>query len=143
MVNAFCFLPPFFAAGKNLRFAKAFAVSAKDQHRLPFDWLEVDGRPSALDAQSRVAQQQLFCAGCGAGLDDGLYDACPYCRSNIGVIDPSRLASAIDIQQAAAPTSFPTEVVGGDAAQTQTDMNAEAISSPANQLDLSVPEPKK
>ena len=40
-----------------------------------------------------------------------MYDACPYCRSNIGVIDPSRLASAIDIQQAAAPTSFPTEVI--------------------------------
>jgi uncharacterized protein YbaR (Trm112 family)/parvulin-like peptidyl-prolyl isomerase len=54
--------------------------------------------------------QQLFCAGCGAGLDDGLYEACPYCRSTIGVIDPARLASAIDIQQAAARTDFLTEV---------------------------------
>ncbi len=55
--------------------------------------------------------QQLFCAGCGAGLDDGLYEACPYCRSTIGVIDPARLASAIDIEQAAPRAIFSTEII--------------------------------
>ena len=73
----------------------------------PMRW--ADHQPQA--NQSRVEQQQLFCAGCGAGLDDGLYDACPYCNSTIGVIDPARLASAIDIHQAAPHTSFPIEVI--------------------------------
>ena len=57
------------------------------------------------------SKRQLFCAGCGAVLDDKPHDACPYCRSIAGVIDPARLASAIDIQQAAAPPDLPTAVV--------------------------------
>lgn len=57
------------------------------------------------------SKRQLFCAGCGAGLDDKPHDACPYCRSTVGVIDPARLASAIDIQEAAPPPALPTAVV--------------------------------
>jgi hypothetical protein len=49
------------------------------------------------------SNRQLFCAGCGAALDDKPHDACPYCQLAVGVIDPARLASAIDIQEAAAP----------------------------------------
>ena len=49
------------------------------------------------------SKRQLFCAGCGAALDDQPHDACPYCQLAVGVIDPARLASAIDIQEAAAP----------------------------------------
>ena len=57
------------------------------------------------------SKRQLFCAGCGAALDDRPHDACPYCQSAVGVIDPARLASAIDIQQAANPPVFSTEIV--------------------------------
>lgn len=56
------------------------------------------------------SKRQLFCAGCGAALDDKPHDACPYCQLAVGVIDPARLASAIDIQEAAAPLT-PTSTV--------------------------------
>nr|WP_295770645.1 peptidylprolyl isomerase [Rhodoferax sp.] len=56
------------------------------------------------------SKRQLFCAGCGAALDDQPHDACPYCQLAVGVIDPARLASAIDIQEAAAPLA-PTSTV--------------------------------
>lgn len=52
-------------------------------------------------AQQTGSKRQLYCAGCGAALDDKPHEACPYCRSDVGVIDPARLASAIDIHQAA------------------------------------------
>lgn len=56
-------------------------------------------------------KRQLFCAGCGAALDDRPHDACPYCQSAVGVIDPARLASAIDVQQAAPTPMLPAEAV--------------------------------
>jgi hypothetical protein len=63
--------------------------------------------------QQLGSKRKLFCAGCGAALDDKPHDACPYCQSSVGVIDPARLASAIDIQQAA-PTLVQTpDVVQG------------------------------
>jgi hypothetical protein len=52
------------------------------------------------------SKRQLFCAGCGAALDDRPHDACPYCQLAVGVIDPARLAIAIDIQEAAAPITL-------------------------------------
>lgn len=64
------------------------------------------------DLQQQTGQgRHLYCAGCGAALDDRPHDACPYCRLAVGVIDPARLASAIDIQQAAAPPTLPSEVM--------------------------------
>ncbi|MES2125656.1 MAG: hypothetical protein V4463_00145 [Pseudomonadota bacterium] len=39
----------------------------------------------------------IYCANCGAGLEPRPQEACPYCQSAIGVLDPARLASAIEI----------------------------------------------
>ena len=61
--------------------------------------------------QQLGSKRQLFCAGCGAALDDQPHDACPYCQLAVGVIDPARLASAIDIQEAAAPLALASTVV--------------------------------
>lgn len=72
----------------------------------PMRWADVKLHASPDQTQ----EHSLFCAGCGAGLDGALYEACPYCSSSIGVIDPARLASAIDIQQAAPRAHFPTEI---------------------------------
>lgn len=61
--------------------------------------------------QHSGGKRQLFCAGCGAALDDKPHDACPYCQLAVGVIDPARLASAIDIQGAALPVTLHSTVV--------------------------------
>lgn len=60
-------------------------------------------RPLAwADVRDMLAQgRTLFCANCGAPLPARPVDCCPACQSAIGVIDPARLASAIDIAQAA------------------------------------------
>ena len=44
-----------------------------------------------------AGQGHIFCANCGAGLEPRPQEACPYCQSAIGVLDPARLASAIQI----------------------------------------------
>jgi hypothetical protein len=43
-----------------------------------------------------AAGKEVFCASCGCPLPARPVDACPACRSAVGVIDPTRLASAID-----------------------------------------------
>ncbi len=43
-----------------------------------------------------AAGKEAFCASCGCPLPARPVDACPACRSAVGVIDPTRLASAID-----------------------------------------------
>jgi len=43
-----------------------------------------------------AAGKQLFCADCGHPLPDRPVDQCPACKSAIEVIDPTRLAMAID-----------------------------------------------
>ncbi len=48
----------------------------------------------------------LFCVACGANLDGKPHETCPYCDSAVGVLDPARLASAIDTQQAAEPLTL-------------------------------------
>lgn len=58
-------------------------------------------RPLAWADIKPVAGQHLFCAGCGAPVEAKPHSACPYCASNLGVLDPARLASALDIQEAA------------------------------------------
>lgn len=58
----------------------------------PFSWADVK---SAL-----AAGKQLACFNCGANLEPRPQDECPYCRSPVGLLDPTRLASAIDVQQA-------------------------------------------
>ena len=59
-----------------------------------------------------------------------------------GEFDPSQVGSLPSANYLTPVTSFSPDVVG-DAAQTQTDMKADTNASPANQLDLSVPEPQK
>lgn len=43
-----------------------------------------------------AAGKEVFCVSCGCPLPARPVDACPACRSAVGVIDPTRLASAID-----------------------------------------------
>lgn len=44
-----------------------------------------------------AAGRELFCASCGAPMEARPHDACPYCHSAVGMLDPARLASAIDV----------------------------------------------
>lgn len=39
--------------------------------------------------------KEMFCAGCGCPLPARPLDACPACQSAIGIVDPTRLASAV------------------------------------------------
>ena len=44
----------------------------------------------------QAAGRELFCASCGFPLPARPVEACPACQSTVGVLDPARLASAID-----------------------------------------------
>lgn len=46
--------------------------------------------------QLTAAGKELFCAACGASMPARPHHACPYCQSAVGILDPARLASAID-----------------------------------------------
>jgi hypothetical protein len=46
--------------------------------------------------QLTASGKELFCAACGASMPARPHDACPYCHSAVGILDPARLASAID-----------------------------------------------
>lgn len=59
-------------------------------------------RPLAWPDVKKLAGRTLFCAGCGAGIEARAQLACPYCQSNVGLLDPARLASAVDLEGAAA-----------------------------------------
>ncbi|WP_374586256.1 peptidylprolyl isomerase [Pseudoduganella sp.] len=55
------------------------------------------------DIRTMLAEgKEIFCASCGCPLPARPHDECPACRSAIGIIDPTRLASAI-APQAEAP----------------------------------------
>lgn len=45
--------------------------------------------------------KRLSCFNCGALLESRPHDECTYCRSPVGMIDPARLASAIDADKSA------------------------------------------
>lgn len=55
----------------------------------PISWADI--------GQLADSRRRLFCAGCGAVLDDRPYLRCPYCQSEVGVLDPARLAAAIEV----------------------------------------------
>lgn len=55
----------------------------------PMTWADV--------AQLTLDGRQIYCANCGAGLDGCPHAHCPYCQSAVGVLDPARLASAIEV----------------------------------------------
>jgi hypothetical protein len=59
-----------------------------------------------------------------------------------GEFDPSQVGSLPSANYLTPVTNLSPEVVVGDAAQAQTDINAGATAVPAAQLDLSVPVPK-
>ena len=59
-------------------------------------------RPIAWPDVKQLAGRTLFCAGCGAGIEARAQTACPYCQSSVGLLDPGRLASAVDVERAAA-----------------------------------------
>lgn len=54
----------------------------------PLAWADI--------AQLTAHGKELFCASCGASMPARPHDACPYCHSALGILDPARLASAID-----------------------------------------------
>lgn len=61
-------------------------------------------------ADVRAAEESgraLYCANCGAGMPARPHAACPYCQSAVGVLDPARLASAIDIAGVAEGADVP------------------------------------
>ncbi|MCE3261462.1 MAG: hypothetical protein K0R43_541 [Pseudoduganella sp.] len=61
------------------------------------------------DIRSMLAQgKEMFCASCGCPLPARPLEACPACQSAIGIIDPTRLASAIMRDDAIAPATAPT-----------------------------------
>lgn len=64
----------------------------------PLRWADVQ--------QLSQTDSHLFCIACGANLDGQPHETCPYCDSAVGVLDPARLASAIDTQQAAEPLTL-------------------------------------
>lgn len=59
----------------------------------PFTWADFK---SAVESGKRLA-----CFNCGATLPARPHEECEYCKSPVGLIDPARLASAIDTQHAA------------------------------------------
>jgi hypothetical protein len=61
----------------------------------PFTWADVK--------QALESGKSLACFNCGAKLEARPQAECQYCRSPVGLIDPSRLASAIDSESAAEP----------------------------------------
>ena len=52
-----------------------------------------------------AAGKKLFCADCGYPLPDRPVDECPACKSAVEIIDPTRLAMAIDRHEAPAALS--------------------------------------
>lgn len=58
-------------------------------------------RPMMWKDVAAVGGRQLFCANCGAGLPPRPHEACPYCQSAVGVLDPARLAKATAIDRSA------------------------------------------
>jgi len=58
-------------------------------------------RPMLWKDVAAAAGRQLFCANCGAGLPPRPHDACPYCQSAVGVLDPARLAKATAMDRVA------------------------------------------
>lgn len=65
----------------------------------PLAWADIQ----ALSAKGK----ELFCANCGASMPARPHDACPCCRSAVGVIDPARLAQAIDLADVAGMEDAP------------------------------------
>lgn len=59
----------------------------------PFSWADIK---TLMESGKRPS-----CFNCGAMLDPRPHDECPYCRSPVGMIDPARLARAIDADMAA------------------------------------------
>jgi len=59
----------------------------------PFTWADIK--------QVLASGKRLLCFNCGAALEPRPHDECQYCRSSVGLLDPARLASAIDIEGAA------------------------------------------
>jgi hypothetical protein len=53
----------------------------------PINWKDI----SSLLREAK----ELFCGNCGGGLALRPQDECPYCRSDIAVLDPGRLAAAV------------------------------------------------
>ncbi|MGW8392058.1 peptidylprolyl isomerase [Pseudoduganella sp. HUAS MS19] len=55
----------------------------------------------------QAAGKEVFCAGCGFPLSGRPVEACPACRSAVGVIDPARLAMAVAPDGAAGAAPAP------------------------------------
>lgn len=68
----------------------------------PFGWADIK---KALESGKR-----LSCFNCGATLESRPQDACLYCKSPVGLIDPARLAAAIDVERAAQPLQLTPKV---------------------------------
>jgi hypothetical protein len=61
----------------------------------PFTWADIK--------QVLESGKRLSCFNCGATLESRPHGECQYCKSPVGLIDPARLASAIDSERVAEP----------------------------------------
>lgn len=61
----------------------------------PFTWADIK--------QVLESGKRLSCFNCGATLESRPHQECQYCKSPVGLIDPARLASAIDSDRVAQP----------------------------------------
>ncbi len=59
----------------------------------PFTWADIK--------QALASGKRLSCFNCGATVPSRPTEECEYCKSPVGLLDPARLASAIDTQKAA------------------------------------------
>jgi hypothetical protein len=59
----------------------------------PFTWADFK--------QALASGKALACFNCGAKLEPRPHEECQYCKSPVGLLDPARLASAIDTENAA------------------------------------------
>lgn len=71
------------------------------------------------DIRTMLAEgKEMFCASCGCPLPARPHEACPACHSSVGIVDPSRLASAIapeaaPVQAAPAVEQHKCQACGG------------------------------
>jgi hypothetical protein len=64
----------------------------------PFTWADIK--------EMQASGKRMQCFNCGAGLEPRPHDECPYCRSPVGLLDPARLADAINTAGAGAKLSL-------------------------------------
>ncbi|MYN04689.1 hypothetical protein GTP41_21580 [Pseudoduganella sp. DS3] len=92
------------------------------------------------DIRTMLAEgKEMFCASCGCPLPARPHEACPACRSAVGIIDPSRLANAIapeaaPVQPAPAMEQHKCQACGGALAPSR-DIHCPHCQAPVRRND--------